>query len=69
MTASRSSWPLVLALLALVGFAVAHHAGHRQAQHPSRTPPSPRLCQVNGKPCSSVERLQSIRGLRFHQRP
>ena len=69
MISSRNSWPVVLALLALVAFAVARHAGHRQAQEPSRKGPSPRLCQVNGKPCSSVERVQSIRGLRLHQQP
>ena len=60
MTSSRSAWPAVLALLALISFAVARHASDRQAHKPTRTGPSPRPCRVNGKPCNSVERLQSI---------
>lgn len=68
MTSSRSAWPVVLALLALISFAVARHASNRQAHEPNRTGPNPRPCRVNGKPCNSVERVQSIRGLRLqHQ--
>lgn len=62
---SSNPWPVVVALLALIGFAVGRHALDRQAFQPQRQPQGARLCVVNGRSCSSVERVQSIRGLRL----
>lgn len=59
-----SGWPVALALTALVGFAVARNAmGHRGTQ-PVQQPPPERPCRANGEPCNTVQRMQSIRGLR-----
>ena len=62
---SSNPWPFVVALLALIGFAVGRHALDRQAFQPQRQPPRARPCLVNGRACTSVERVQSIRGLRL----
>ncbi|MCS5705095.1 hypothetical protein NZK27_02710 [Synechococcus sp. FGCU-3] len=68
MQRSSNSWPVVVALLALIGFAVARHTSDRQQFQPNRPSTPSRLCQVNGRPCNSVERLRSIRGLQLDQR-
>lgn len=62
---SSNPWPVVMALLALIGFAVGRHALDRQAFRPQRQPQRERPCLVNGRSCSSMERVQSIRGLRL----
>lgn len=68
MQRSSNPWPVVVALLVLIGFAVGRHINDRQRFHPKRHAVKERLCQVNGRPCSSVERMQSIRGLRREHR-
>lgn len=70
MERTSQSWPVVVALLALVGFAVTRHAMDREAHRPQRQAPSERPCRIDGRSCSSLERVQSIRGLRLnHNEP
>jgi hypothetical protein len=63
MERTSNGWPVALALMALVGFAVVRNAMGHKGQ-PARQAPPERPCRVNGEPCDTVQRMQSIRGLR-----
>lgn len=60
-----SAWPAVLAVIALVGVAVGHHALEVPVTMPSRaTPAATRPCPAANPQCTSLRRLQRLRGLR-----
>jgi hypothetical protein len=69
MNPSSNQWPLVLALVSLIGFAVVRHSADRPPSVPRRPATEEQRCFTpEGKRCSSGQRLLNIRGLRIPER-